>query len=52
MQHKNFHWLSDLLSGSETFAYAYVIFLQSTSVPPSLEDDIHRPHQLVEQNSD
>ena len=42
-------WHIDQLKGTfETFSDAYLIFLQSGNIPPSLEDDIRRlrEHQV------
>ena len=44
MQHKSFRQFDDL-ADSETYVDAYAAFLQSGSVPPCLEDDIHRLQQ-------
>ena len=43
--------MSELLAGCETYAEAYVTFLQSGSVPPSLEDDILRLQQEANEQS-
>ena len=40
MQHKSFRAVDGLRTGYATFTDAYAAFLQSGSVPPSLEDDI------------
>ena len=40
-----FRHQSELLSNHTTFTAAYAEFLQSDSIPPSLEDDIHRLQQ-------
>ena len=45
MQHKSFRAVNDLLNGYTTFTDAYAAYLQSESVPPSLEDDIQRLQQ-------
>jgi hypothetical protein len=45
MQHKSFRIVDDLLNGHTTFVDAYAAYLQSGSVPPSLEDDIQRLQQ-------
>ena len=42
MLHQPFRHLDELLGGSETHSQAYSAFLQSSTVPPSLADDIHR----------
>jgi len=48
MLHKPFRRQEELLAGSDTYATAYAIFLQSENVPPSLEDDIHRLEQQTQ----
>ena len=42
MLHQPFWLLHELLGGLETHSQAYSAFLQSTTVPPSLADAIHR----------
>ena len=42
MLHQPFRHLDELLGGLETHSQAYSAFLQSSTVPPSLADDIHR----------
>ena len=42
MLHQPFRHLDELLRGLETHSQAYSAFLQSSTVPPSLADDIHR----------
>ena len=42
MLHVPFHHQSELLCGNTTFTAAYANFLQSGSIPLSLEDDIHK----------
>jgi len=41
MQHISFHRQEELLGEHQTFTGAYESFLQSGSVPPSLEEDIY-----------
>ena len=43
--------MNELLAGSETYAEAYAVFLQSGNVPPSLENDIFRLQQQADQQS-
>ena len=45
MLHVPFRHQVELLAGCETYTAAYATFLQSGSVPPSLEEDIHRLEQ-------
>ena len=45
MQHKAFRRVDELLAGHETYAEAYTEFLQTGSLPPSLEEDIFRLQQ-------
>lgn len=45
MLHKSFHAIEELQGDCISYAAAYAIFLQSGSIPPSLEDDIHRLEQ-------
>ena len=52
MQHKSFHLVDDLCTGYATFVDAYAAFLQSGSVPPLLEDDIHRLQEYIHFNSE
>ena len=42
MLHQPYRHLDELLGGLETHSQAYSAFLQSSTVPPSLADDIHR----------
>ena len=42
MLHVAFRHQSELLGNHTTFVAAYATFLQSGSIPSSLEDDIHR----------
>ena len=49
MLHVPFRRLNELLGGDNTFAAAYATFLQSGSIPPSLEEDIHRLQQAEQQ---
>ena len=46
MLHVPFRHQSELLGNHTTFAAAYSTFLQSGSIPSSLEDDIHRLQEL------
>ena len=48
MQHKPFCHMDDLLSGYDTYIDAYAAFLQSGQIPPSLEDDMYRLLQLLD----
>lgn len=43
--HKPFHAIEELQGDCISYAAAYAIFLQSGSIPPSLEDAIHRLEQ-------
>ena len=52
MLHVPFHRQSELLDNHTTFTAAYAIFLQSGSIPRSLEDDIHRLQELSEPSED
>ena len=52
MLHMPFRHQSELLSGNTTFTAAYANFLQSGSIPSSLEDDIHRLQELSQQPSE
>ena len=52
MQHNNFRHMSELLAGHETFIEAYAAFLQSGTIPPSLEGDIFRLQQQTNEQSD
>ena len=52
MQHKAFRQLQDLLSGFDTYIEAYASYLHSGSIPPCLEDDIHRLEQQQLQQHD
>ena len=45
MQHIPFRRQEELLGEHLTYAAAYEAFLQSGSVPPSLQEDIHRLEQ-------
>ena len=47
-----FRHQSELLSNHTTFTAAYAEFLQSDSIPPSLEDDIHRLQQSSQEPSE
>ena len=49
MLHVPFRHLSELLGNNTTFTAAYAEFLQSGSIPPSLQDDIHRLQQSSQQ---
>ena len=49
MLHKPFHHLDELKGDFSSFAEAYHAFLQSATVPPSLEEDIARLQQLHQQ---
>ena len=42
MLHQPFRHLDELVGGLETHSQAYSAFLQSSTVAPSLADDIHR----------
>ena len=44
--------MDDLCTGYATFIDAYAAFLQSGSVPPSLEDDIHWLQEYNDCNSE
>ena len=46
MLHKPFRHLDELKGDFSSFAEAYHAFLQSATVPPSLEEDIARLQQL------
>ena len=52
MLHVPFRHQSELLSNHTTFATAYAEFLQSGSIPQSLEDDIHRLQELSQRSDD
>lgn len=53
MQHVPFRRQEDLMGAQhDTYAAAYAAFLQSGSVPPSLEDDISRLDQMNQHNTD
>ena len=41
----------ELLQENNTYAAAYATFLQSVSVPPSLEDDIYQLDKLNQQST-
>ena len=47
--YKPFRRQEQLLAGSDTYAAAYSIFLRSSNIPPSLEDDIYRLQQQSQQ---
>lgn len=51
MQHKSFRQISELVAGHDTYHEAYTVFLQSAKVPSSLENDIFRLQQHVDQQS-
>ena len=44
-----FRHQDELLGGETTFAAAYADFLWSGNIPSSLEDDIYRLQQLLQQ---
>ena len=52
MQHKPFRQMDDLLSGYDTYIDVYAAFLQSGQIPPSLEDDMYRLLQHLQENDD
>ena len=52
MLHMPFRHKNELLGNHSTFTAAFADFLQSGSIPPSLEDDIHRLQQSSEQPSE
>jgi len=52
MFHVPFCHQSQLLNDHVTFAAVHVLFLQSGSIPSSLENDIHQLQQLSDQHSD
>ena len=52
MLHVPFRNQRELLGNHTTFTAAYAEFLQSVSIPPSLEDDIHRLQQSSQQPSE
>ena len=52
MQHVPFRRQENLLGEHATYTAAYAAFLQSGSVPPSLEDDISRLDQMNQQNTE
>lgn len=49
MLHVAFRQMSDLLGEHDTYAAAYAQMLQSTNLPPSLEDDVCRLEQIDSQ---
>ena len=49
MLHVPFRHQSELLGNNSTFTAAYAEFLQSGSIPSSLEDDVHRLQQSSQQ---
>ena len=52
MLHVPFRNQRELLGNHTTFTAAYAEFLQSGSIPPSLEDDIHRLQQSSQEPSE
>lgn len=52
MLYKPFRQVQELLGDHDTFAAAYAEFLQSSNVPPSLEDDIQRLEQSSQWSTD
>jgi hypothetical protein len=51
MLHVPFRHQSELLGYNTNFTAAYADFLQSDSIPPSLEDDVHRLQQSSQEPS-
>ena len=49
MLHMPFRECQQLKAGRDTFAEAFAGYLQSGSIPPSLEDDLYRLQQQQEQ---
>ena len=49
-----FRHINQLKGTCEKFSDAYMIFLQSANIPPSLEDDIRRlsEHQVEQEDED
>ena len=52
MLHVPFRNITELKGTCETFSEAYSVFLQSTNVPASLEDDIRRLMQVGQEDED
>ena len=52
MLYQPFRRQEELLAGNDTYAAAYVIFLQSGNVPPSLEEGIYRLEQQSQQTTE
>ena len=52
MLHQPFRHLNELLGDSETHSESYTAFLQSSTVPPSLADDIRRLEAEERENRD
>ena len=52
MLHKCFRHMNDLLAGCENFVEAFSAFLQSSNIPPCLEDDVYRLHQITTADSE
>ena len=49
MLHRPFREYQQLKAGCDTYAEAFAGYLQSGSIPPSLEDDLHRLQQQQQQ---
>ena len=52
MLHQPFRHLDELLGDSKTHSESYTAFLQSSTVPPSLADDIRRLEVEERENRD
>ena len=54
MLHKPYRQEEDLLLGCDTYSHAYALFLRSSNIPPSLEEDIRRleQHMPAQQEED
>ena len=50
MLHVAFRQISDMLGENDTYAAAYAQILQSTNLPPSLEEDVRRLEQIESQS--
>lgn len=50
MLYKPFRDVQNLLSGFDAYAEAYASYLQSGTIPPCLEDDVHRLQQQQRDN--
>ena len=52
MLHRPFREYQQLKAGCDTYAEAFAGYLQSGSIPPSLEDDLYRLQQQQQHQQD